>query len=181
MKKLLLKSMLLLCALIVGSSSVWATDPVTLVSGSGTSGYAIPTGWTSKANTATVEKSTDVHGGTASVLVKGDEKYNQRFASQELSLKAGTYVFSYYAKATTADVAQARAGWVPYKDGAPVSSSYKYGNFVSINTTEWTLVSIEFTLNEDSTISVICMNPKVTEGKTSGKDILVDDATLIKK
>ena len=47
MKKLLLKSMLLLCALIVGSSSVWATDPVTLVSGSGSSGYAIPTGWTS--------------------------------------------------------------------------------------------------------------------------------------
>ncbi len=44
MKRLLLKSMLLLCALIVGSSNVWA-DPVTLVSGSGTSNYAVPTGW----------------------------------------------------------------------------------------------------------------------------------------
>ena len=47
MKKLLqLKTMLLLCALIVGSGSVWA-DPVTLVSGSGTSGYTVPEGWTS--------------------------------------------------------------------------------------------------------------------------------------
>ena len=47
MKKLhLLKSVLLLCALVVGSSNAWATDPVVLVSGSGTSDYAVPTGWT---------------------------------------------------------------------------------------------------------------------------------------
>ena len=51
MKKLLLKSMLLLCALIVGSNA-WATDPVTLVSGSGTSGYTVPTGWTSSGTVA---------------------------------------------------------------------------------------------------------------------------------
>ena len=38
--------MLLLCALIVGSGTMWA-DEVTLVSGSGTSGYTIPDGWTS--------------------------------------------------------------------------------------------------------------------------------------
>ena len=141
----------------------------------------VPTGWTSKANSATIEKSSDARGGSASVLVKGDAGSNKRFASQELSLKAGTYVFSYYAKATTEDVAQARAGWVPYKDGAPVSSSYKYGDFTDINTTGWTLVSIEFTLTEDSIISVIAMNPKATAGKTSGKDILVDDAMLTKK
>ena len=140
-----------------------------------------PTGWTSKASSATIEKSTNARSGSASVLVKGDAGYNKRLASQELALKAGTYVFSYYAKATTEDVAQARAGWVPYKDGAPVSSSYKYGDFTNINTTGWTLVSIEFTLNEDTTVSVIGMNPKATAGKTSGKDILVDDATLTKK
>jgi len=47
MKKLhLFKTILLLCALIVGSNCVWAADPVTLVSGSGTSDYAVPTGWT---------------------------------------------------------------------------------------------------------------------------------------
>ena len=50
MKKLLqLKTMLLLCALIVGSGSAWAD---TLVSGSGTSGYAVPTGWTSSGTIA---------------------------------------------------------------------------------------------------------------------------------
>ena len=45
MKQKLLSLMLLLCALIVGSESAWADDPVTLVSGSGTSGYAVPDGW----------------------------------------------------------------------------------------------------------------------------------------
>ena len=50
-RTLLLKTMLLLWALIVGSLSVWA-DNVTLVSGFGSSGYAIPDGWTS---TGTVE------------------------------------------------------------------------------------------------------------------------------
>ena len=50
-KTILFKTMLLLCALIVGSGSVWA-DPVTLVSGSGTSGYAIPEGWTSSGTIA---------------------------------------------------------------------------------------------------------------------------------
>ncbi len=49
----LLKSLLLLCALIVGSLSSWATEKtITLVSGSGTSGYSVPDGWTS---TGTVE------------------------------------------------------------------------------------------------------------------------------
>ena len=46
MKKLLLKTLLLLCCMIAGVTSAWATDPVTLVSGSGTSDYTVPTGWT---------------------------------------------------------------------------------------------------------------------------------------
>ena len=45
-KKLLLKSMLLLCTLVVGNLRALA-DVVTLVSGSGTSGYTIPVGWES--------------------------------------------------------------------------------------------------------------------------------------
>ena len=44
-QKFLLKTMLLLSALVVGSSNVWADDPETLVSGSGSSGYAVPDGW----------------------------------------------------------------------------------------------------------------------------------------
>jgi len=46
MRKIFLNSILLLCALIVGSTFAWGTDPVTIVSGSGTSGYSVPTGWT---------------------------------------------------------------------------------------------------------------------------------------
>ena len=46
MKKQLLYSWLLLCALITGSGTMWA-ETVTLVSGSGSSGYAVPDGWTS--------------------------------------------------------------------------------------------------------------------------------------
>ena len=45
-RQFLLTRMLLLFALIVGSVNVWG-DPVTLVSGTGTSGYVVPTGWTS--------------------------------------------------------------------------------------------------------------------------------------
>lgn len=49
----LLKSLLLLCALIVGSLSGWAADEtVTLVSGSGTSNYSVPAGWTSSGTVA---------------------------------------------------------------------------------------------------------------------------------
>ena len=48
MRKLyFLKTMLLLCALVAGSASAWADDPITLVSGSGTSGYVVPINWTS--------------------------------------------------------------------------------------------------------------------------------------
>lgn len=48
----LLKTTLLLCALIVGSLSSWADETVTLVSGSGSSGYSIPDGWTSSGTVA---------------------------------------------------------------------------------------------------------------------------------
>ena len=50
-KKLLLKSMLLLCTLVVGNLRALA-DVVTLVSGSGTSGYTIPVGWESSGEVA---------------------------------------------------------------------------------------------------------------------------------
>ena len=52
-KTILLKMMILqLCLMVVGISPVLATTPVTLVSGSGTSGYVVPTGWTSDGTVA---------------------------------------------------------------------------------------------------------------------------------
>ena len=140
----------------------------------------IPTGWksASTASNATLSKSTDAHGGSFSVNVNGKESSNVRLASQELTLDAGTYVFTFYAKATTEDPAQVRPGYVPVTDGKV--GSYVYGDYADINNTSWTLVTYEFTLDAKSTVCLVVMNPKKSN-YSSGKDALVDDATLTKK
>ena len=108
----------------------------------------------------------------------GDEGANKRLASQEMTLEAGTYNFSFYAKATTADAAQTRPGYVPVADGKV--GSYTYGDYVNINNDGWTLVSYNFTLETTTTVCLVVMNPKKSN-YSSGKDLLIDDATLTKK
>ena len=139
----------------------------------------LPTGWksASSASNATLSQSTDAHGGSYSVNVNGNESQNKRLASQEIALTAGTYTFSFYVKATTSDVAQARPGYVPVTNGT--AGSYTYGEYATL-TTSWTQVSYEFTLDADATVCLVVMNPKKSN-YSSGKDILVDDATLTKK
>ena len=139
----------------------------------------LPTGWksASSASNATLSQSTDAHGGSYSVNVNGNESSNKRLASQEITLTAGTYTFSFYVKATTSDAAQARPGYVPVTDGT--AGSYTYGDYANL-TTNWTQVSYEFTLDADATVCLVVMNPKKSN-YSSGKDILVDDATLTKK
>ena len=139
----------------------------------------LPTGWksASSASSATLSQSTDAHGGSYSVNVNGNESSNKRLASQEIALTAGTYIFSFYVKATTSDAAQARPGYVPVTDGT--AGSYTYGDYANL-TTSWTQVSYEFTLDADATVCLVVMNPKKSN-YSSGKDILVDDATLTKK
>ena len=140
----------------------------------------IPTGWksASTASSATLTQSTDAHGGSFSVNVNGKESSNVRLASQEITLAAGTYVFSFYTKATTADAAQVRPGYVPVSDGKV--GTYAYGEYATINDTGWTQVTHEFTLSSETTLCLVVMNPKKSN-YSSGKDILVDDATLTKK
>lgn len=141
----------------------------------------IPTGWksASSASSATLTQSTDAHSGSYSVNVNGNESQNKRLASKEITLAAGTYVFSFYAKATTADAAQVRPGYVPIKaDGT--AGSYAYGDYGNINNNGWTLVSTEFTLDAETTVCLVVMNPKKSS-YSSGKDVLIDDATLTKK
>ena len=139
----------------------------------------LPTGWksASTASSATLEKSTDAHGGSYSVLVKGDENNNKRLASQEITLAAGTYVFSFYVKATE-DPAQVRPGYVPVTEGKV--GSYAYADYATVSAGSWTKVSHEFTLNAETTVCLVVMNPKKSS-YSSGKDILIDDATLTKK
>ena len=139
-----------------------------------------PTGWksASTASNASLSQSTDSHGGKYSVKVAGDEGSNKRLASQEITLPAGTYTFSFYAKATTADAAQVRPGNVPVAEGKV--GSYAYGDYANINNNGWTQVTYEFTLNAETVVCLVVMNPKKSS-YSAGKDVLIDDATLTKK
>ena len=144
-----------------------------------------PTGWksASSASSATLEQSTDAHGGSYAVIVKGGGTANKRLASQEISLTAGSYNFSFWVKATTANKAQCCAGYVPVTNGTAGSYQYKKNGtspaYETLSTT-WSQVSYDFTLDADATICLVVMNPK-SSSYSSGEDILVDDATLTKK
>ena len=135
-----------------------------------------PTGWksTSTASSATLEQSTDKRSGTYSVLVKGVSSSNKRLGSAEMTLKAGTYVFSAYFKAATAEKAGACLGYVPIgDDGTPGNYAYDADYVNDITDTEWVTKSYMFTLTEEQTICLVVMNPK-----SPGKDLLIDDASL---
>lgn len=58
--------------------------------------------------------------------------------------------------------------------------SYGYGDYATINNTGWTKVEHEFTLAAETTLCLVVMNPKKSN-YSSGKDVLIDDATLTKK
>ena len=139
----------------------------------------LPTGWksASSASSATLSQSTDAHGGTYSCNVNGNEGSNKRLASQEITLAAGSYTFSFWAKATSSDASQARPGYVPVTNGSV--GSYAYGDYTTL-TTSWQQISYDFTLGTETTVCLIVMNPKKSN-YSSGKDILIDDATLTKK
>lgn len=134
-----------------------------------------PTGWksASTASSATLEQSTDKRSGTYSVLVQGASS-NKRLGSTEMTLKAGTYVFSAYFKAATAEKAGARLEYVPIgDDGTPGNYAYDADYVNDITDTEWVTKSYMFTLTEEQTICLVVMNPK-----SPGKDLLIDDASL---
>jgi len=134
-----------------------------------------PTGWksASTASSATLEQSTDKRSGTYSVLVQGASS-NKRLGSTEMTLKAGTYVFSAYFKAATAEKAGARLGYVPIGDDGTPGNYADDADYVNdITDTEWVTKSYMFTLTEEQTICLVVMNPK-----SPGKDLLIDDASL---
>ena len=140
----------------------------------------IPTGWksASSASSATLAQSTDAHTGSYSCNVKGDASANKRLASQEITLAAGTYNFSFWVKPTTSNAAQVRPGYVPIgADGK--AGSYAYGDYATL-TAGWQQVSYDFTLDAETIVCLVVMNPKKSS-YSSGEDVLIDDATLTKK
>ena len=142
-----------------------------------------PVHWvsTTTASNGTLSQSSDARTGSYSVMVKGTTS-NQRLASEEMTLKAGTYTFSVYAKAATNEATEARPGYAPIKEDGSMGSYMYREDYVDVPATEWTLVSYNFTLAADTRLNLVVMNPrgeKGADGKYApGKDLLLDDASL---
>lgn len=168
-----------------GGSTVDPTpDPVTPTEGNivenssfETWSGSTPEGWksTTTASNATLSQSTDARTGSYSVCVAGNEKSNKRLGSKEYTLPAGTYVMQFYVKGE----GQVRAGYVPVTDGAVGSYVYQDG-YTTTKAGEWTLVTFEFTLDAQTTVNFVMMNPK-TSSYATASDKLVDDFTVTKK
>ncbi|MCR5850824.1 MAG: DUF6359 domain-containing protein [Bacteroidaceae bacterium] len=141
-----------------------------------------PAGWksASSASNATLSKSTDARGGNFSCMVAAPGTQNKRLATQEMTLEAGSYTFSFYAKSTTGDKCQTRGGYVPVKEDGSVGAYTYNKTYTDLNNGEWTLVSYDFELASKTTLCLVVMNPKGSSYSVS-QDILVDDATLVKK
>ena len=153
-----------------------SVDPSELNGDFETWSNGLPMNWKteSTAGNATLSQSTDAHSGKYSVKVGGNTSANKRLGYRELSLKAGSYVVKFYAKAATTAGASVRPGFVPVTDGKV--GSYVYGDYVNnISSSEWVLVEQTLDIPSDGTYCFVVMN-----SKSPGADVLVDDysATL---
>lgn len=122
---------------------------------------------------ATYAQNADAQDGTYSVLMEGSSS-NARFGSEDITLSAGTYTLSVYAK-SVADPVKFRMGWVPIEGGSPKTYSYILDPTDLSN--EWQEYSAEFTLDTETVVSIFFVNSK----NGSGKDLLIDKVSLIKK
>ena len=140
-----------------------------------------PTGWksASTASSATLEQSTDAHGGSYAVIVKGTTSGNKRLAYQEMELEAGTYDCSFWTKAATSSAASLCPGYASV--GSSITYNYDKGEdgknrYVNDIAQEWQQVKYSFTLSSKTTVCLVVMN-----SKTTGSDLLIDDFTIVKK
>lgn len=137
----------------------------------------VPNAWksTNSASNAKLTQSTEARSGKLAVSVGFDEKYAKRLASKEYVLKAGTYTFALYVKGD----GQVRPGYAIVEANGSIAGgdSYKYGSYTSTTADEWTKVTYEFTLTEQTKVNLIMMNPKTTSYATASEK-LVDDASL---
>ena len=134
-----------------------------------------PDAWKSanSASSATLEQSTDAYAGQYAVLVKGASG-NKRLGSKEMTLEAGEYQLSFYAKALT-EGGQARPGYAPFTlaEGKYTMGDYVYGSYANLSVSDWTKVTYDFTLSANTDLNIVVMNPK---GKG---DILIDEVSLV--
>ena len=134
---------------------------------------ATPAVWKSSIGNASLSQSTTAHGGQYAVKVTGDAKVNKRLSYAELSLKAGTYTFTYYVYGAEAN-AHLKTGYAIMTDHkvADFKTDYIYSDPTTVTQGAWSLVTYTFKLDRPKTICLLVMNQK-----GSGA-FLVDDAQL---
>ena len=132
-----------------------------------------PAVWKSNIGNAALSQSTTAHGGQYAVKVTGDAKVNKRLSYAELSLKAGTYTFTYYVYGAEAN-AHLKTGYAIMTDHkvADFKTDYIYSDPTTVTQGAWSLVTYTFKLDRAKTICLLVMNQK-----GSGA-FLVDDAQL---
>lgn len=136
----------------------------------------VPTNWgsaASPASNATISQETaNVHGGSSAVKLEAATS-NKRLAYKPITLKAGTYTLSYYGYGD-----QVKQGYAIITDGKIADTQNDYVYTSSSNTEledgAWTQVSVDFTLEETKTISIIIMRQK----KSTDDGLIIDDVTL---
>ena len=137
-----------------------------------------PTGWegwqaAEKSNTggAKLQKTDDAHSGNYACRVK-NESSNKRLSTGKMTLDAGTYTVSLYAKAAGTS-AIIKPGYAALQANGSVR--YNYGDFgeegVELNST-WTNVRYQIKLEEKTDLAVIIMSYK------GSGDCIIDDVTL---
>lgn len=134
---------------------------------------AAPAVWKSSIGNASLSQSSTAHSGQYAVKVTGDAKVNKRLSYAELSLKAGTYTFTYYVYGAEAN-AHLKTGYAIMTDHkvADFRKDYIYSDATTVTQGAWSLVTYTFKLDRPKTICLLVMNQK-----GSGA-FLVDDAQL---
>lgn len=132
-----------------------------------------PAAWNFSKGNATLTKSSDAKEGSNACEVSGSADSNLRLMSKEYVLLAGTYQIQAYIKGE----GQYRVGYTVLVNGAPADSdSYIYVDEAPVQaSSDWTLHTVQFKLEAQTSVSVTIMNSK----KGAGKTILVDDVKLV--
>lgn len=135
---------------------------------------AKPTAWDFTSGNATLTKVSDAKEGNNACEVAGDAQANKRLMSKSYTLLAGTYQVQAFIKGE----GQYRAGYAKLTNGkvADTQNDYIYIDESPVQATaDWTEHTIQFTLSEQTEVSLIFMNNK----KGAGKSFIVDDVKLV--
>ena len=132
-----------------------------------------PADWEFASGNATLVKSSDAKDGSVSCEVQGANT-NKRLMSKIYALKPGTYQVQAYYKGE----GMFRSGYAKLTNGivADTSKDFVYIEDAPVQaTSEWTMHFVQFTLTEQTEVSVLVMN----SDKGNGKSFLIDDIKLV--